>query len=71
MYCEKRRVFSFVLKDGRGEEYLRSCGSEFQNNVGSKIRKRAEVMDFTFVPWDCEHARIRGRVKCTGWSVDM
>ena len=29
-YCEKRKVFSLVLKDDRVEQCLRSWGSNFQ-----------------------------------------
>ena len=40
-YCEKRKVFSLALKDDRGEQCLRSCGSEFQmwGPKQEKVRK--------------------------------
>ena len=40
-------------------------------NVGSVVRKAAEAMGFAFVLWDFENAKIRGRVKRAGWSVDI
>ena len=40
-YCEKGKVFSLALKDDRVEQYLRSCGSEFQmwGPKQEKVRK--------------------------------
>ena len=49
--CEKRNVFSLALKDDRVEQCLSSCGSEFQNNVGSKAREGAKAMSPSFVMW--------------------
>ena len=42
-YCEKRKVFSLVLKDDRvTEQCLKSCGSDFQmwGPKQEKMRKR-------------------------------
>ena len=51
-----------ALKDDRVEQCLRSCGSEFQLNVGSKAREGAEATSLAFVLSDFQHAGVSMRV---------
>ena len=41
-YCEKRKVFSFTLKDDRVEQYLRSCGSVMNSKCGVQNKRKCE-----------------------------
>ena len=61
-YPEKRKVFSLALKDGRVEQCLRSCGSEFQM-WGPKQDKGQGVkaMSLAFVLLDFQHVGVRRR----------
>ena len=65
-YCEKRKVFSLVLKVGRVEQSI--------PNVGSKTRESVEVMSLAFALLYLlyfQHAGVRRRAKYMSWSVDM
>ena len=62
-YCEKRKVFSLVLKVGRVEQSI--------PNVGSKTRESVEVMSLAFALLYFQHAGVRRRAKYMSWSVDM
>ena len=59
-YCEKRKVFSWALKDDRVELCLRSCGSEFQM-WGPKQEKVRKAMSLAFVLQDFQHVGVRRR----------
>ena len=50
-------MFSLALKDDRAEQCLRSCGSQFQINVGED----AKAMRLAFVLQDFQHAGVRRR----------
>ena len=54
------RFFSLALKDDRVEQYLRSCGSEFQM-WGPQQEKVAKAMSIAFVLLDFQHAGVRRR----------
>ena len=53
-----------VLKDDRAEQSLRSCGSEFQINVGSKAGKGVEAMNLAFVLLGFQHVGV-GKMSCS------
>ena len=48
-----------ALKDDRVEQCLRSCGSDFQTNTGSKARESTKTMTLAFVLLDFQHAGVK------------
>ena len=66
-YCERRRVFSLVLKEERVEQCLKSCGSksEMWAPKHEKVRKPC----LAFVLLDFQHAGVRRRALCRRRSV--
>ena len=71
-YCEKRKVFSLALKDDRVDQYLRSCGGEFQvwGPKQEKMRNHeSRVCIVRFSAYGCQKKSVVYETECRHVAV--